>query len=371
MILQTSKVKRRRRENVARLIDFYGPAYRKPGGAKYRAKFFAEDGVKHLAYPVVSYDEMGKKFSAKEQLLNQKDYGLGLNLDLIINPTDNPDVFWVEAMEYGPVTICGKTGEFHGRSMNLFRFEEGKIKLWREYATKFPVRRILDETGENQPWCPKERRGDPGQMFPIPEEMRTEWDTKLNPHLVLKDAPVKTEDGMTTRVYVVDDACDDSVEADIRRVENLHTVYSHFGPKVRMPRGGEINNRFFSERGLGTFDFMLEDYGQGKWQLIYDAGKEDGMGLPANWNMDTKAVYLTPDPNVFWAEKRLIPLQKDNFSEVDENDYFQHYVMYFKFDDAGKILLFREFADQENEYLSMGYPVSKLPEEAEAFIRGM
>ena len=73
MILQTNSVRQQRAENIARLKAFYGPKYRQLNGAKFRAEFFAEDGIKQMAFPVVSTEEMGPEFPGRQQLGEQPD----------------------------------------------------------------------------------------------------------------------------------------------------------------------------------------------------------------------------------------------------------------------------------------------------------
>lgn len=384
MILQTNSVRQQRAENIARLKAFYGPRYRQLNGAKFRAEFFAEDGIKQMAFPVVSTEKMGPEFPARKLLSEQPDYAAGMDLACIINPTEDPNVFWVEAMESGMLTLMGVTAPYQGRSLNLFRFnDQGEISLWREYASFYPIRHFLNHVGPEYQWRPGHGEappdggdippdgGDPPPMVSLSPEQEQKWETELHPHLALKDTPVETESGVKTQIAVMDFS-DYSLEADVTRAQNAFTACTHFGPPSRLAEGMANSTKLFSDTGMGCFEFSHEEQGGDAWFRVPEGNKSNNI-IPfyPTWFMRVKQVYLTPDPHRVWVEKCLVPVREDNYLEIDEQAYFNHYVFQFVFNDAGEIMLMREFTDNENEDICNGNPPPALPPEALAFYYGM
>lgn len=226
-----------RKENARIIKEFFAPASRMKGGAKYRASFFAEDGLKQQCYPICdNFPDEPPYENAKKLLMNQPDTNVGLSLDAVIYVTDDPSVIWAETEEYGQIQVCGKTGPFHGHSNHIFHILDGKIKKWRFFPNEYTIRDTLEMPFVKLP------------RFDYDEGCMQDWLTTRNPMRLVDSVEPDMTGSMKTRIRVMDDYAY-SVEDEIRRRTNVHTLYSYFGEKITRPGGYEFRTSLYHKDG--------------------------------------------------------------------------------------------------------------------------
>lgn len=139
------QIQKVRCQNATIVKQFFAPESRMPGGAKYRAGFFAEGGLKQQCYPICeNFPEEPPYEDARALLMNQPDVNVGLNLDAVIYVTEDPTIIWAETVEYGEIDLCGKKRNFKGHSNHIFHLMDGKITKWRYFPNPFTLRDSLE-----------------------------------------------------------------------------------------------------------------------------------------------------------------------------------------------------------------------------------
>ena len=349
-----------RKANAELIRKFFAPESRMPGGAKYRASLFAEDGLKQQCYPISDCFPWEPPYeNAREILLNQPDVNVGLNLDAVIYVTSDPSVIWAETEEYGEVEVCGKKGPFHGHSNHIFHILDGKIVKWRFFPNEYTIRDTLEMPFMKLP------------RFDYDEGCMQDFLTTRNPMRLVDAVEYDLTGGMKTRIRMMDEY-QDSVTDEIRRHENAQTILRYFGEYVTNsgncnPNGYQFRTSLYHQDGYTVVPYPHQDPTAELPNLFWEHHMPHGTPDP-DLEFYIDRLYCTGDPDVFWCENKSNGWHPTGLNGEILSGYWNHYTQYFRIKE-GQIYLMREFYDPYKERLIKGTDDVDLPQEATDFYR--
>ena len=350
-----SKIQEVRKENAAVIAKFFAPKSRMAGGAKYRAEFFAEGGLKQQCYPICEdFPDEPDYVDARGLLMNQPDVNVGLNLDAVIYTMEDPSIIWAETTEYGEIELCGKRRPFHGHSNHIFHLENGKITVWRYFPNPYTLRDSLEMPFQKLP------------RFDYEEAVMQRYLKQEDPMHLVDIVEPDTTGGMQTRIRILDEYRD-SLEDEKIRKHNARVIFQYFGERVILPGGKKFRTSLYHEDGYTTVPYPHQDPTAELPNLFWEHHIAYGEPDP-DLRYFIDCMYPTCNPNVFWMETKTNgwpPIAPDG-TKLD--GYWNHYTNYFEFKD-GKVYHMREFYDPSKERKIKGTNDTPLPEEAVDFYR--
>lgn len=334
---------------------FFAPESRMPGGAKYRAALFAEGAQKQQCYPICEvFPEEPPYEDARTLLLSQPDVNTGLNLDAVLYVTDDPSVIWAETIEYGEIELCGKRGMFKGHSNHIFHLKDEKITVWRFFPNVYPIRDTLGMPFQKLP------------RFSYDENCMQDYLTRRDPMRLVDTVEPDLTGGMKTRIRVLDEyRC--TVEDEITRRTNAHTLFKYFGENVTKPGGYIYRTALYHEDGCTSVTFPHQDPTAELPNLFLEHQVEHGEPDP-DMTFYIDRMYPTGDPDIIWVETKSNGWHPHAPDGTPLDGYWNHYTQYYQFKD-GKIYHMREIYDPTKERKIKGTGDAPLPREAVDFYR--